>query len=678
MDAHTFKASGTVTARVTNNSSYAATGFDAIAFLDANGNQTWDPAADTLLGKVRVASLPALQSETLQWHIPDAQLPFRDAPIYLMVDSGLEVIENIEGNNTLRVGVSCAGGGGVQDVGVCIDTSGSVAHLYNLEMEGVIKAVENPNIIPHDGSIRFMLGTDYEMYYGTNIVPLHPAQTITAATLPQLIQDLKTKRNPGGYSSGPTCVRRMSEYMKSLPQQAGSRTVITVGDGYWEGIAKANSELPKTVANGVGRVDVIGIGSVSLPELEANAWPKPANSLHGGKVTVAYSAGDVASAMAQTLGAAAQTIDLTLGNFQLLDQGAGQPAALRARVGNAGSPSQPTTVRFYQGAGLLGEVAVPALQTGEWIDVTLPQVALNGADPLMAVVDEQRNNAECNTGNNRQQVDPLAANRLARLQVGTDQVSYPANASVQLSAQAHNQGSFPAAFSVVLAIEDAQGDEVVRFAPAVLGMLAASAQQPHAQPWNTATLRAGSYTLRGWLLDLDGAVVAQDSTLFAIVAGNGAANPLAALAVSTDRKTYPADALVQLDSLARNLAANAPLDDASIALTVRDPAGTTVFSHEHPARQLPASGLRSESAQQRLTAAPLGTYTVQAELLGAQRQVLAQAATQYQVVTAASHALPTPGAQAIPGLNDWAMAVLAACLALGGAAGMRCRKGGRP
>jgi hypothetical protein len=113
-------------------------------------------------------------------------------------------------------------------------------------------------------------------------------------------------------------------------------------------------------------------------------------------------------------------------------------------------------------------------------------------------------------------------------------------------------------------------------------------------------------------------------------------------------------------------------------LTVRDPAGTTVFSHEHPARQLPASGLRSESAQQRLTAAPLGTYTVQAELLGAQRQVLAQAATQYQVVTAASHALPTPGAQAIPGLNDWAMAVLAACLALGGAAGMRCRKGGRP
>lgn len=632
MAAHTFKASGKVTARVTNNSNYDAAGFDAIAFLDTDGNQVWDPSTDTLLGKVRVASLAAQQSEMLEWNLQETQLPFRDAPLYLMVDSGLEVIENIEGNNTLRVGVSCAGGGGMQDVGVCIDTSGSVSHLYSLEMDGVIKAVENPNIIPHDGSVRFMLGTDYEMYYGSNIVPLHPAQVITPATLPQLIQDLKTKRNTGGYSSGPTCVRRMSEYMKSLPQQAGSRTVITVGDGYWEGISMANSELPKTVANGVGRVDVIGIGSVNLPELEANAWPQPANTLHGGRVTVAYSAGEVASAMAQTLGAAAQTVDLTLGNFQVLDQGVGRPVALQARIGNAGSPSQATTVRFYQGAVLLGEVAMPALQTGQWLDATLAQATLAGAEPLVAVVDEQRSNAECNTSNNRQQAGLLAANRVAQLQVQTDQATYPAHAPVQLGALAHNLGSFPAAFGVVLAIEDAQGDEVARFAAAALGTLAAGAQQPHAQPWNTATLQAGTYTLRGWLLDLDGTVAAQDSTLFAVVAGPGPAAPLAALAVSADRKTYPADALVHLDSLARNLAANAPLNDAAIVLTVHAPSGAAVFSHEHPAQQLAASGLRSERAQQRLASAPLGTYTVQAELLDAQRQVLAQAATHYEVV----------------------------------------------
>src|SRR5690606_7201 len=160
-------------------------------------------------------------------------------------------------------------------------------------------------------------------------------------------------------------------------------------------IPKALSELPKTVANGVGRVDVIGIGSVNLPELEANAWPKPPNSLHGGQVTVAYSSGEVAAAMAQALGAAAQTIDLTLGNFRLLDQGAGRPVRLTARVGNAGSPAQASVVRFYQGTRLLGEAAVPALKSGEWIDVELPAASLSGSDSLVAIVDEARTNAEC-------------------------------------------------------------------------------------------------------------------------------------------------------------------------------------------------------------------------------------------------------------------------------------------
>lgn len=339
------------------------------------------------------------------------------------------------------MGVTCAGGGSVQDVGVRIDVSGSVSHLYNLEMEGVIKAVENPNIIPHDGSIRFMLGTDEEMYYG-NGIPLHEAQIITPAVLPQLIKDLKDKHNYGGYSSGSVCVRRMSEYMKTLPPIAASRTVITVGDGYWEGIEITQIELPKTVANGVSRVDVIGIGSVNLPELEANAWPKPANSQHGGKVTVAYSAGEVAAAMAQALGTAAQTVDLTLGRLRLIDQGAGQPVRLAARVGNAGSPAQASAVRFYQGTRLLGEVALPALGTGEWLDVALPAAVLQGNDPLIAVVDEARANAECNVANNRQQITPdAAANALAALHVSTDQPAYGPNAPVSLNAAAANQGS---------------------------------------------------------------------------------------------------------------------------------------------------------------------------------------------------------------------------------------------
>jgi hypothetical protein len=507
-DANTFKASGKVTVRVTNNSNYDTTGFDVIAFLDVNGDQLWSPSADTLLSKTRVSALPAQQFKSLEWDLRAVQLPFRDAPIHLMVDSGLEVIENIEGNNTLRVGVTCGGGGGVQDVGVCIDTSGSVAHLYDLEMEGVIKAVENPNIIPHDGSIRFMLGTDAEMYYGTGI-PLHPARVLTPATLPQLILDLKSKARSYGYSSGPTCVRRMSEYMKTLPQLSGSKTVITVGDGYWEGIAQANAQLPITVANGVGRVDVIGVGSPNLPELEANAWPKPVNSLYGGRVTVANSAGDVAAAMAQALGSAAQSADMSLGNFRIVDQGQGKPVTLRARVGSAGTATQSTTVRWYQGAVLLGETTLPAMRSGDWLDVALPDVAIQGTDLLVAVVDEQRINSECNTGNNRQELDLAPANRLGTLKVQTDQAVYTANNPVQLSGLVENLGQFSARFSLALRILDEQGDEVHRFVAADLGTVPSKAPLTHLQPWNTAKLPAGTYQLQGYLLDRDGVEVAQ-------------------------------------------------------------------------------------------------------------------------------------------------------------------------
>jgi hypothetical protein len=478
------------------------------------------------------------------------------------------------------------------------------------------------------------------MYYGTGITPLHEARILTPAVLPQLIQDLRSKRNPGGYSSGPTCVRRMSEYMKSLPQTSGSRTVITVGDGYWEGIAKAQSELPSTVANGVGRVDVIGIGGVNLPELEANAWPKPANSLHGGKVTVAYSASEVATAMAQALGAAAQSVDLTLGSLRLVDQGTGQPPALRARIGNAGSRSQPASVRFYQGTALLGEVAVQALQTGQWVDVELPEARLSGTEPLRAVVDEGRANAECNTANNRQQIDVAAANRVAGLKVQTDQASYPSTAPVQLGAMAQNLGSFAAQFTLVLAIEDAQGTEVARFNAADLGSLDAGASRRHAQSWDTGSVRAGSYMLHGWLLDSDGAVAAEDRTLFAIVAGTGIGATGAGITVSTDRRVYAPDARVRIDKLARNLAANSPLDDAVIALTVRDPQGTVVLTHEYPAQQIAPNGLRSESLVQRLVAAPTGMHTVDAQLLDGRRQAVASATTRYEVV--AGNALPPP------------------------------------
>ena len=580
---------------------------------------------------------------TIKFDIRNVALPFRDAPVYIVADSGLEVVENIEENNTRRISLTCANGvGGIQDIGVCVDTSSSVGGFYDVEMQGVIKAIENPNIIPHDGSIRFMLGTDNEMYYGSGI-PLNPAVVVTPSSLPQLLSDLKSKRKSGGYSSGPTCVRRMSEYMLSLPGAVNKRTVITVGDGYWEGIPKAVSELVKTVANGVSRVDVIGVGSVNLPELEANAWPKPVNSAHGGKVTIAYSAADIAAAMAQTIGSAAQNVDLTLGNFRIIDQGENQPVKLSARVGSSATASQQSTVRFYQGSVLLAELVVPALKAGEWVDVSADKITLVGTDTLTAVVDEGKANAECNTSNNRQQIPLLASNALAAIQVATDLPTYSATAPVALSGTVTNLGRFAADLGYVLSVEDSQGEEIVSFAQMPLGTVAAGTSVPVSQGWNTGNYLAGTYALRGRVFDTAGDVVAEHKALFAITA-TGNFGPVAALTVGTDKGTYTANDAVQISNVISNLASNGLFDQGSVQLSVLDPGGQTVFSYTHAIGQLVPNVVLTRQANQLLKGATLGWYTVKAELFGLPQTKsgsvgakftpasLATASTTYQVV----------------------------------------------
>jgi alpha-tubulin suppressor-like RCC1 family protein len=625
VDPNTFIGNGTLSITLRNNSNYATGAFTVTAFVDTNGDQAWDEG-DQLIDSLRFTGLLQQEEQVATFTARAVALPFRDAPVYVMVDSGLEVVESIEGNNVALVAASCVSGDGMQDVGVCVDTSGSVSHLYGLEMEGVIKAVENPNIIPHDGSIRFSQGTDYEMYYGST--PLNQATVVTPATLPQLLQDLKTKRTGSGYSSGPTCALNMSKYLGTLLPRSTKRTLILVGDGYWEGISRAQTLLPQTIANGVSRIDVIGVGSINLRELEANAWPQPANSFNGGKVTQALSSGEVAAAMAQALGKAMRTVDLTLGNLRIIDQGANQPVRLAARIGNAGSESVATTVRFYQGAVLLGEVAVPALKTGAHVDVHLDDVVLTGAEPVSAIVDETQLNAECNIGNNRQQIDVAASNHLAGLDVRADRPVYPANTDAHFSATVKNLGNFPAALELRLAVQDLEGNEVWRSAP-ITGTLAVNAETLETQTWNTGRTQVGDYLLVGVLFDANGVEIARDQASLRI--DNTAVGAINAdLRVSVDKAVYAPYDHVKIDALARNLSVNAPIPGAYVTLTV-EAGGMTHYTHTQALGELAAGGLSQFDVIQPLNGAEPGVYVVTGRLYDQDHHQMAIMMTSYRV-----------------------------------------------
>lgn len=669
MDPYTFTANGAVTAELLNNSNYDAGAFDVVLFEDIDLDGQWQPGIDREIKRIRLNSLQQQERKTVELSVDNIQLKFRDAPLYVMVDASHEVIENIDGNNTRRVGVTCAAGGGLQDVGICVDASGSVsAALYQMEMQGAIAALENPNIIPHDGSIRFTLDTAYNRNK-----PLHPSVVVTPATLPQLLDDLRTKPPRGSASSGAYCTRYLSEYL--LTQSPSTRkTIITIGDGYWEAISTAQAMLPETIANGIARIDAIGVGNINRSILEANVWPQPANSPGGGQVTIAYSTGEVAGAIAQAIAASVQSVDLTLGNFRLLDQGRGQPVKLAMRVGNAGAISQASKVEIWQGNNLIGTLAVPRLRSGEWIDLEMETSQIQGTESLRAIVDPEGINAECNLANNSQNIAVTASdNALANIRVQTDRGVYPANTAVNLTGIVGNLGSFTSNFWIALQLFDAQGDLVTDFNTSDLGIVVSGQSAHHDQPWNTERFAAGTYTLRGQVLDQAGNILDSDSTLFSITASGAANQPAAALSLSTDKAAYSPTEHVRIGSMARNLTQNAHIGDARIELSVRAPNNSIAFSQTLDLGQLTAGSIRALDSQQALQDAPLGEYTINATLLGkttsgSQEARLATASVRYTVVQTPTSGNPgptTPGnAIPVPVNQPWALALAVLALLL--------------
>ena len=207
-------------------------------------------------------------------------------------------------------------------------------------------------------------------------------------------------------------------------------------------------------------------------------------------------------------------------------------------------------------------------------------------------------------------------NILARVRASTDKPSYPADAMVQLRASVLNLGMAPTALTLALRITDATGIEVARFAEHDIGEVAAGATVPYTKAWSTARYPAGAYTLIATLLNTRGEVVDIGSALFSINADVAQGAGKAALTVAVDKAEYAPNDRVRISNLARNLTVNAPVDNARVRITVRNPSNVVVYSYTHVLGQLQAGGLWSNDTQQALKTAIEGTYTVEAVLIG--------------------------------------------------------------
>jgi hypothetical protein len=307
--------------------------------------------------------------------------------------------------------------------------------------------------------------------------------------------------------------------------------------------------------------------------------------------------------------------DITASRLLLIDNGFGQKPSLKVRIGNAGLAAldRSVTVAFYQGAPgaggvLLGSLNLAELANGDYNDIILDNVELNGSNDLYAVADSDLHVAECDETNNQVSIPITDAHALGTIQAATDAVEYGPNSPVQLNAVIENTGALQANFSAVLKIEDSEGNPVAEFAPIVISDLAGGASTAIQPVWNTGLILSGGYKLHGLLFDAAGNLAHEQSIAFTIV--NGVLPALEAR-VSTDKPVYAAFDQVQLAGRLANTSQNTILPPTTVEIAVYGPDGTAVYSNSMNLGELVPSALRDQSFTYSLRDAASGDYPVE-------------------------------------------------------------------
>jgi len=338
--------------------------------------------------------------------------------------------------------------------------------------------------------------------------------------------------------------------------------------------------------------------------------------------------------------------DLTASLLAVLDNGASQPLSLSVRVGNAGaaSTSGAVMVAFYNGdptAGgiLLGTVASPSLAAGAYADVQLDGVSgIGGSDELFVVVDPDSTYAECDETNNRMSSFPGSA-LTGQLSVTTNTTEYGPDSAVLLNGVITNPSALTGQYQLQLAIEDAGGVSVATFIAHTVSDLLGGGETTLGDSWNTGSVLAGSYTLRGTLTLADGTWLDEATASFTI-SHSATATSVGSVTTYTDLPTYHTTASAQMEQVVQNTTTNAIIDHALVRTTITDPDAATVFTHEHSLGQLGIGAQRTLYLPYAFSAAVVGVYTITTGLWdGHNNQLLASDTTDYTVFNDLSIAL---------------------------------------
>jgi len=97
-DPFSYQTNGDISVVVENNGTAIQSTFDITVFYDSNHDNTYSSADQTIMKK-SIPSMNANSTKTIDFIGIDITLPFRDAPMYIKVDSSNVIHETNETNN---------------------------------------------------------------------------------------------------------------------------------------------------------------------------------------------------------------------------------------------------------------------------------------------------------------------------------------------------------------------------------------------------------------------------------------------------------------------------------------------------------------------------------------------------------------------------------------------------
>lgn len=625
-----FRVSGAVQVGIQNSGVAPLAGsINVKAFSDLNRDGDFDAGVDTDLGNA-ILELDLGPGSVQQVSIPlSGVLPFRDAPLSIWVDSENVVIEQSETNNFDTTAGICGNAQRLAvDLGLCMDSSGSISAAdFQLQLQGTAAAIENPAIVPHDGSVRL---TVMQFDSATRVeVPPTILDESNAATLAERIRAI---RKSNGGTSIHSCINTATQQLSGALPRAAVRVIDLATDG-GSSLAQAQQAATNAQNAGIDALNALAVGSgADLNVLNAIVFPRTGGPDDGFVVEI-DTFEEYAQAIAMKIRRETRTADLTVGGLKVIDEG--DSVTLQVRVGNGGSRTIPAgaIVSFYAGEPgsgvLLGQFTLPQLTTGEFVDVSLPGItALVGGETVVAIADEAGVVGECNTSNNR--FETASGILRGALSVATDASVYAPNAPVLLMANITNQGHLAGSFRYQLQIEDAAGVAVATFALSDTDAIASGATATQSHDWNTGLFLAGTYTLRGVLMLQDGTPLAQASSTFEIRHDSSGA-PEASLRVATDRSIYNTTDTVAIEALARNLTHSTLMVGMQVRLTVRTSDDTLVLDRTLTTGDLLGGNAREVSTLLGLVGASEGEYEILGSLIDAEGVLRASATATFTV-----------------------------------------------